>query len=57
MGQLRLKIASNHLFEHPKWSRNNFEEKSFLTTFGPTSDLRNPTLTRAPCTLVVPIGH
>ena len=24
MGQIQLKIALNHLFEHPKWSRNNF---------------------------------
>ena len=24
-----LKIASDQLFEHPKWSRNNFEKKSF----------------------------
>ena len=28
-----LKIAVNHLFEHPKWSGNSLG-KSFLTTFG-----------------------
>ena len=30
---------------------------SFLTTFGATVDSRNPTPTRAPYMLVVPLGH
>ena len=25
-----LKIGLNHLFEHPKWSRNNFEKLVFV---------------------------
>ena len=29
MGQIRLKIALNYLFEHPKWSRNNFGKNHF----------------------------
>ena len=37
VGPIWLKIALNHLFEHPKWSRNDFGKK-FLTTFGPIGD-------------------
>ena len=48
MGKIWLKIALNHLFEHPKWFGANFGKKSFLTIFGPTSEPRNPTLARAP---------
>ena len=58
MGQRWLKIALNHLFEHPKWSGNNFGKNHFSTTIGPTDDPRNPTLVRALCLLhhsVVPI--
>ena len=29
MHQIRLKIALNHLFEHPQWSRNNFGKNHF----------------------------
>ena len=29
MRQIWLKIALNHLFEHPKWHRKNFTKKSF----------------------------
>ena len=28
MGQIWLKVALNHLVEHPKWSRNNFGKKN-----------------------------
>ena len=38
MGQIRLKIALNHLFEHPEWSRSNFRKKIFLTILGPSCD-------------------
>ena len=46
MGHHRLKKGLKHLFEHPKWSRNQFE-KTFCTIFGPTDDPCNPTLARA----------
>ena len=57
MGQKWLKIASNHLFEHPKRSWNNFGKKTLLITFGPTSEVHNPTLACATCMMVVSIGH
>ena len=38
MGPKRPKKAVTYLYEHPAW--HNFEKK--LTTFGPTSDPRNP---------------
>ena len=35
MGQIWLKIASNHLFEHPKWSRNKFGKNHFRPLLDP----------------------
>ena len=46
MGHHGLKTGLKHLFEHPKWSRNQFEKK-ICTIFGPTYDPCNPTLARA----------
>ena len=57
MGQTWLKIALNHLSEHPKWSQEQLSKELSLTPFGPTGDPRKPTRARAPRTLVVPIGH
>ena len=48
-----LKTGQKHLFEHPKWSRNNFEKNPFFVpgdTGGPTS---GPHCARA----VLPSGY
>ena len=35
IGQKWLKIALNHLFEHPEWSRNNFGQNHFSPLLDP----------------------
>ena len=39
-----LKMAPKHLFEHPKWSRNNFGKKNFFSPWGPWWTHRWPPL-------------
>ena len=43
MGQRPLETARNHLFEHPKWSRNNLGQNLFGPLFDPQVSLANPT--------------
>ena len=48
-----LKTGQKHFFEHPKWSRNNFEKNHFFRTEHPGGPTIGPNYARA----VPPSGY
>ena len=47
MRQQGLKMAQTHLFEHPKWSRNNFGNNDFFRAGDPGGPTVGPRRARA----------